>query len=209
MPCIDDATPTTGFDRHYVYHSAWAARVLAKTRPALHIDISSNLYFVSLVSAFIPVRFLDCRPANLALAGLSEETGDLTSLPFADRSVSSLSCMHVVEHIGLGRYGDQLDPDGDKKAMAELERVIAPGGSLLLVTPIGRPILRFNGHRIYSPEQLTVQFSELKLVEFTLIPERSEDGHPIRHPTPEQVCKEQYGCGCFWFHRPAQDSVIQ
>ena len=40
--------------------------------------------------------------------------------------------MHVVEHIGLGRYGDQVDPDGDLMAMKELERVTAKLGKLLL-----------------------------------------------------------------------------
>ena len=202
MPCLCDATLRTEYDRHYVYHSAWAARVLARIRPALHIDISSNLYFVSLVSAFMPVQFFDYRPADLALEGLACERGDLLDLPFADGSVLSLSCMHVVEHVGLGRYGDPLDPEGDAKAMGELERVIAPGGSLLFVTPIGRPVLRFNGHRIYSPEQILKQFSSLRLIEFVLIPEHNEDGPPIRNPTPEQVAKESYGCGCFWFYRP-------
>jgi len=47
--------------------------------------------------------------------------------------------MNVVEHVGLGRYGEPLDPEGDIKAMRELRRVLAPGGSLLFVVPVGRP----------------------------------------------------------------------
>ena len=56
-----------------------------------------------MVSAFIPVEFYDYRPAELSLSGLEFKHADLTHLPFADNSVESLSCMHVIEHIGLGR----------------------------------------------------------------------------------------------------------
>src|SRR5262245_35638182 len=103
---IDDRTANTPFDRHYIYHPAWAARVLARTRPAMHVDISSTLHFCSIVSAFVPVKFYDYRPAALCLRDLSTEFADLLALPFPDGSVASLSCMHTVEHIGLGRYGD-------------------------------------------------------------------------------------------------------
>ncbi len=46
------------------------------------------------------------------------------------------SCMHTIEHIGLGRYGDPLDAVGDQTALSELQRVVAPGGSLLIVVPV-------------------------------------------------------------------------
>src|SRR3974390_568380 len=74
--CLSDATPTTTFDRHYVYHTAWAARVLAKTRPHVHIDISSSLYFAGISSAFVPIRFFDYRPVRLGLSGLTTEGAD-------------------------------------------------------------------------------------------------------------------------------------
>lgn len=129
-PCLNDRTDATGFDRHYVYHTAWASRVLAESRPKEHIDISSSLYFVAIASAFVPIRFFDYRPADLHLTNLTSEPADLLSLPFKGGSVDSLSCMHVVEHVGLGRYGDPLDPDGDLKAISELKRVLARGGVL-------------------------------------------------------------------------------
>jgi hypothetical protein len=70
-PCLYDRTEVTGFDRHYVYHTAWAARIVAQQRPAYHVDISSSLYFCALVSAFVPVLFFDYRPARLFLSNLS------------------------------------------------------------------------------------------------------------------------------------------
>lgn len=202
-PCLGDKVPVTNFDRHYIYHPAWAARILVQTSPELHIDISSSLHFVSLVSAFLPVKFYDYRPANLQLSNLACEKADLRALPFDDQTVHSLSCMHVVEHVGLGRYGDPLDPDGDIKAMRELQRVLAQGGSLLFVVPVGRPRIRFNAHRIYSFDQISRCFSGLQLKEFTLIPELAGSGPLIRDAGGYLVEQEDYGCGCFWFRRSA------
>ncbi len=197
-PQIRDKTITTGFDRHYVYHTAWAARVVAETRPAKHIDISSSLYFSGIVSAFVPVEFYDYRPADLTLSGFESKAGDLMRLPFEDASVNSLSCMHTVEHIGLGRYGDPIDPDGDLKAAKELARVLAPGGSLLFVVPMGREAkIEFNAHRIYSYDAALALFPDLTLKEFSLIPEHA--GPLLRNADPRLLADESYACGCFHF----------
>ncbi len=196
FPCLDDRTAITSFDPHYTYHPAWAARIVVKTRPAKHIDIGSTLTFCTMVSANVPVEFYDIRPARLDLSNLECKRGDLMSLPFSDGSVSSLSCMHVVEHVGLGRYGDPIDPDGDLKAMAELKRVLGKGGSLLFVTPVGRPTIRFNAHRIYSYEQIAGYFDSLHLQEFALVDDR---GSFIEHAGASEADRQEYGCGCWWF----------
>jgi SAM-dependent methyltransferase len=196
---MEDKTGATGFDRHYVYLTAWAARVLARTRPEVHVDISSYLYFSSIVSAFIPIEFYDYRPADLKLNNLTSESANLLALPFADQSIESLSCMHVVEHVGLGRYGDALDPDGDLKAVTELKRVLAPAGTLLFVVPTGKPKIMFNAHRIYSYDQVMSYFSDLQLKQFALIPDNPGDGAIIYDATSEQADEQTYGCGCFWF----------
>jgi SAM-dependent methyltransferase len=199
MPCLTDRTAATDFDRHYIYHPAWAARVLAETRPASHVDISSILSFAATVSAFVPVRFYDYRPARVELTGLEAGAADLTRLPFADESILSLSSMHVVEHIGLGRYGDPLDPVGDVKAMQELSRVLTPGGSLLFVVPVGRPRIVFNAHRIYAYRQIVEHFPGLELRQFALVPDDPAAGGLIEN-APEALADAQtYGCGCFWF----------
>ncbi len=199
-PCLGDKTAITGFDHHYIYHTAWAARIVAQTRPVRHVDISSSLYFCALVSAFIPVQFYEYRPADLHLGNLSSELADLLALPFANASINSLSCMHVVEHIGLGRYGDPLDPDGDLKAIAELKRVLANGGSLLFVVPVGKPKIMFNAHRIYSYSQIASAFADLQLQQFALITDNGQEGLIENAPT-EMADAQTYGCGCFWFTR--------
>lgn len=194
-------TENTAFDAHYIYHPAWAARVLAETRPKKHVDISSILSFSTITSAFIPIDFYDYRPARLFLDNLTTKQADLVQLPFADNSIESLSCMHTVEHVGLGRYGDTLDANGDLKAIAELKRVLAPQGNLLFVVPIGKPKILFNAHRIYSYAQIVDSFKELGLVEFFLIPDNAATVGVIPHATKEQADQQTYGCGCFWFKK--------
>jgi SAM-dependent methyltransferase len=200
---LRDATATTAFDRHYIFHTAWAARVLAEMRPREHIDIASSLYFVTSLSAFIPTVFIDYRPAELGLAGVECRAGTLMSLPYPSDSVDSISCMHVVEHIGLGRYGDPLDYDGDLKAFGELVRVLAPGGHLLFVVPIGGEArIQFNAHRIYTYTMVTEMARALELVEFALIPDDGAREGLIRNAPPELAALQRYGCGCFHFRRP-------
>ncbi len=199
---LRDATATTAFDRHYIFHTAWACRVLSEARPSEHVDVGSAVFFISSVSAFVPTRFIDFRPADLGLNGLVTQPGNLLQLPLASDTVQSLSCMHVIEHVGLGRYGDPLDYDGDIKAAHELIRVLSPGGSLLIVVPIGgHARIQFNAHRIYTYQQVLRLFPDLTLVEFALISEDGKQGGLIRHADPDLASAERYGCGCFHFKK--------
>lgn len=200
-PQVKDKTLKTGFDRHYVYHTSWAARKVKELNPEFHTDISSSLYFSGIVSAFVPVKFYDYRPAQLKLSGLESKSCDLTKLSFSDNSIKSLSCMHTVEHIGLGRYGDQIDPNGDVRATKELERVVAVGGYLIFVVPVGKPKIEFNAHRIYSYEQVIGLFPNLKLVEFSIVTDTVEQGDFIENTDPQLVQSQNYACGCFLFKK--------
>lgn len=198
-PQVKDKTIKTGFDRHYVYHTAWAARKVKEINTIKHIDISSSLYFCAIVSAFTEIDFYDYRPADLKLSNLKSLEGNLHHLPFDTNSVKSISCMHTIEHIGLGRYGDPIDAEGDIKAINELKRVVQLGGNLLFVTPVGKPKIEFNAHRIYSYEQVISYFEGFELKEFSLIPEHEETGGIIKDANPALVKNEDYACGCFWF----------
>jgi hypothetical protein len=200
-PCLKDKTLATSFDRHYIFHTAWAARVIAQIKPSYHVDISSSLYFCSIVSSFIPIHFYDYRPAILNLSNLTSNHADLGALPFASESIQSISCMHVIEHIGLGRYGDALNPLGDLLAASELSRVLAFGGNLIIVVPVGKPNIFFNAHRVYSYYQVKAMFPSLVLIEYSLIPDDPHEGGIIVNATPEQTNKQNYGCGLFWFSK--------
>ena len=188
------------FDRHYFYHTAWASRKLYEFQPEKHVDIGSDIRFSSFISTFVKTEYYDIRELNIQLSGLVTKVADLTCLPFDSDSINSLSCMHVIEHCGLGRYGDVVNPKADLIAMNELIRVLAPSGLLCFVVPIaGTPKIKFNAHRIYSYEQIMDYFGILSLQEFVLIPDHYKDGNLVNKPSKDLLNKQKYGCGCFLF----------
>lgn len=171
IPVLDEDTNWTHADWDYVLHTNWAARVLARTRPQRHVDIGSYSYFATLCSTFVPnFEFYDVRPLGVEVPGLKMDFANLFGLPFSDNSVPSLSCLHVIEHIGLARYGDRLDAKGDIRAAQELIRVLAPGGRLLIVVPMNlTPRVNFNAHRIYAPPYVADLFKPLALDWMTVL----------------------------------------
>ena len=179
---------------------ARAMRRIVPTRPRLHVDIGSQIIFANLLAGVIPVVFVDYRPLNAKLSGLTCLGGSLLGLPFADRSLSSVSCLHVIEHIGLGRYGDPLDPEGTRKALRQLARVLSPGGNLFLATPVGKTRLCFNAHRIHLAEAIREMVPELELVEFSGV---HDNGRYVEHVQLSSFRESEYACGFFWFRRPA------
>ena len=197
-PQVHDRTDKTPFDAHYLYVNNWAFRRILATAPLLHIDVGSQTIFASLLSGILPVVFVDYRPLDAKLDGLWCLGGSLLALPFADRSVSSLSCLHVAEHIGLGRYGDPLDPDGTRKACRELARVLAPGGNLFFAVPVGRPRLCFNAHRVHAAETVCEYFAALQLIEFSGV---HDDGRWVERVDLAEFRDSDYACGMFWFQR--------
>lgn len=198
LPQLFDATASTSFDAHYFYQAAWAMERIANLGRHQHVDIGSEVKFVSLLSTHLPTVFLDFRPLRAKLPQFTCLAGDILHLPLQSDSVESLSCLHVIEHIGLGRYGDSLNPSGTQQACAELERVLAPGGSLFLSTPIGRQRTCFNSHRICSPSQVLKIFRSVEIVEFSVV----DDHHQMRiNVQPEDYENAHHACGLFWLRR--------
>ncbi len=201
-PILRDKTKTTHFERQYVYHTAWAVRCVQKIHPTKHIDFGSILYFPITLSAFIPTEFYDYRPAQLELPGLVSKFGNLVGIDLADNSQESVSCLHTIEHIGLGRYGDPIDPEGDRKAIRELSRIVAPLGSLLIVVPMGiHQRTEFNAHRIYEYETFVSYFPGFELVDFSYIPQDEKRGGLLMNTDPSIIGTDTLGCGCFWFKK--------
>lgn len=197
-PCLFDRTDTTPFDAHYFYQDSWAARRILRIRPTHHVDVGSRVDFVGILSAAVPIVFLDIRPLEASLPNLRTAAGSLAHLPFSDGSVPSLSCLSVLEHIGLGRYGDPLDPQGTKRACRELARVLARGGNLFVGVPVGRERVCFNAHRVHSPQTILRYFEDLTLVEFSCVV-----GEGIFHEgvDPYRTDLGKSACGLFWFTR--------
>ncbi len=163
-PCLYDRTSTTQIEPIYFYQDTWAFERIVNSKPTRHVDIGSHHKFVAFLSKITPVTMVDIRPLSLPLNTLSFVPGSILNLPFEDRSQESVSSLCVIEHIGLGRYGDPLDTEGTWKALAELIRVTAIGGNLYVSAPVddhGR--VEFNAHRVLNEKKLLAAFEDFHL----------------------------------------------
>jgi len=196
QPCLGDWTASTPFDPHYFYQGAWLARRVAISVPAKHTDIGSSVLTIGVLSATVETVFVDLRPLKTNLSSLTSMSGNILDLSFPDNTIESLSCLHVIEHIGLGRYGDPLDTQGSLKAAAELQRVLRHGGKLYLSLPIGRERVCFNAHRVHHPSSVLKMFSQLEMLEFSFV---DDDGQFHEHGSFSEAENMEYGCGLFLF----------
>lgn len=166
FPRLFDKTVTTGIDPVYFYQDTWCARKIFENKPSRHYDVGSKADLIGTISQFVPTTMVDIRPLEVKLPELSFVKGSILALPFKDGEIASLSSICVVEHIGLGRYGDPLDQFGSEKSAAELVRVLAPGGSLYVSVPIDNENkVYFNAHRAFTREYILELFGSLKMIE--------------------------------------------
>jgi SAM-dependent methyltransferase len=201
-PQLRDWTESSPFDPHYTYQDAWAAREIHADGPARHVDVGSRISYVMGLTAFVPVVFVDLRPLAVTFPGLESVEGTLMALPFEDASVESISCLHVAEHIGLGRYGDPLDPHGTEKAARELARVVAPGGRLYFSLPVGRPRTAFNAHRVHDPRSIPTLFPELRLDAFAGVDDARRFHERLE---TADLAGSDWACGFYRFTRDPED----
>ena len=200
----DRFAPAAGLTFHYFFQDLWAATLLHRRGTRRHVDVGSRVDgFIAHLLPFCAVEYVDIRPLDLDWPNFSFRQGAITEMPHADGSVESLSSLHVIEHIGLGRYGDDVDAQGHKRAANELMRVLAPGGTLLIGTPVGKEKVAFDAHRIFDPQTVRDLFGPLELVSFALIDDR---GQMFNDATFDQARTCDYGCGLFEFRKAGGDT---
>lgn len=160
---------------HYFHQDLLVASYVHQRNPSKHIDVASRVDgLVAHIASFREIIVMDIRSlpqsehSNIRyLQGdLMERVGPLRN------SCDSLSCLHALEHFGLGRYGDPLDPDGHIKGFNNLVEMLQPGGTLYISFPIGRRQVHFNAHRVFDPEEILEWIKpipELKIVQFDYV----------------------------------------
>jgi SAM-dependent methyltransferase len=197
FPWLLDAGAPSGKAGEYFYQDTWCVGLVTRRAPAIHVDVGSALISMGCLSQTVPLVYVDLRPTDVSLRNFRPLRGSLVHLPFADATIPSISSLSVVEHIGLGRYGDSLDASGTDRACTELSRILAPGGHLYVAVPTSNePHVAFNAHRVFAPDDFIAKFRDLTLVDEAY-------GTATRLLTRDEYDKfgQPYAYGCYGFTR--------
>ena len=200
-PCLEDRFSASGTaSGHYFHQDLLVARRVFLNNPEKHVDIGSRVDgFVAHVASFREIEVFDIRELGSVIPNvrftrrdIMQEVGD-ELLGYCD----SLSCLHALEHIGLGRFGDAIRTDGYLVALRNLHKLLKVGGKCYLSVPIGAQRIEFNAHRVFSLDYLlSLLACDYRIDSFSFI-----DDVGMMHENvvlDENAIAENYGCyfGC-------------
>ena len=153
VPCIQEKDQESGvLAEHYFYQDLYVARKVFQNNPVRHVDIGSRIDgFVAHVASFREIEVLDVRDFHLNIPNIRFTRADLAAKDFSLVDYcDSLSCLHALEHFGLGRYGDPVNYDGHLVGWEHMFRMLKKGGKFYFSVPIGDQRIEFNAHRVFS-----------------------------------------------------------
>lgn len=156
----EDSSGTLGA---YFFQDLLVARWILEDRPRRHLDVGSRIDgFLGHLAVFRDVEAIDIRPQPVTVANIRFHQMDLMAeLPQNwVGCTDSLSCLHTIEHFGLGRYGDTINPLGHLRGLEQMKRLVEDGGLFYLSTPIGHERVEFNAHRVFSPKTVLSWFPD-------------------------------------------------
>ena len=202
-PILSDRGSASGDVKgHYFHQDLLVAQFIFEHSPLRHIDVGSRIDgFVAHCAAFREIEVLDIRDLpDSAHSNIKFKKQDLMTrvdLPLSD----SVSCLHTLEHFGLGRYGDPINPIGHLDGFKNLVDMLEPKGRLYVSFPIGsKDAVYFNAHRVFHPKSiLGWEPVKLKLLRFDFVDDLG-DLHKD-HNLLITIPKVEYGCGIYTFER--------
>ena len=202
-PCLQEKNQESGvLAEHYFYQDLYVARKVFQNNPVRHVDIGSRIDgFVAHVASFREIEVLDVRDLHLGLPSVRFTRADLSAkdFPLTDYC-DSLSCLHALEHFGLGRYGDPVDYDGHLVGWENMHRILKKGGKFYFSVPIGAQHIEFNAHRVFSVVYLLHLMEKRYDIEsFAYINDRQEfiADAPLDEASIRSNFGCRYGCGVF------------
>lgn len=190
---------------HYFHQDLLVANYIAKNSPVRHIDIGSRIDgFIAHVAAFRSIEVIDVRELkNTGHDNIFFKKMDLMNLESVEPNIcDSLSCLHAIEHFGLGRYGDPINPNGHLLGFKNLLRMLKSNGILYISFPIGScDAVQFNAHRIFKPDSIFSWQNEnpIELLNFSYV---DDTGNLHKEVSIDSVPKNiKYGCGIYSFRK--------
>lgn len=186
-PTLNDFKESAGSaSGHYFWQDLIAAKWIYSAKPNHHLDIASRIDgFVAHVSTFMPVEVLDIRKLESVIPNVTFRQANLQeNNPLNGETFESVSCLHAIEHFGLGRYGDKIEADGHKSGLLNIADLVSTGGRLYLSYPTGEYKVEFNAQRILPPTWAIDLLPHFELIQAVLIP---WNGAPILNVNLEDI----------------------
>lgn len=202
-PCLHDRSDAGGVaSGHYFHQDLLVARRIYERSPTRHIDVGSRVDgFVAHVATFREIEVFDIRPVESKAAHIKFVQQDIMNArPELAGICDSLSCLHALEHFGLGRYGDEVDADGYKRGFDSLTNMVQSGGILYLSVPVGAERIEFNGQRVFGIRRVHDLFkNRFELLSFSYVDDKGDlnENVPISADDIECDLDLNYGCGIF------------
>jgi SAM-dependent methyltransferase len=171
-PCLLDRYSSSGTTSgDYFFQDLTVAQRIFAANPKKHVDVGSRIDgFVAHVASFRQVEVIDIRPQDGKVPNMGFRVADIMDEAASPADYTdSLSCLHCIEHFGLGRYGDPIDASGYLKAIRSFHKMLQPGGTFYLGTPIGPQRIEFNGQRVFGVDFLVrvlEEFFEIQRVSY-------------------------------------------
>ena len=203
-PCLSDRFSSSGLARgHYFHQDLLVATRIFLNNPGIHVDVGSRIDgFVAHVASFRPIEVIDIRPLPSQIPNVSFMQADMMS-PVEDNLVDycdSLSCLHALEHFGLGRYGDPVNYDGYLLGLNNLYRLLKQGGTFYFSVPIGPQRINFDAHRVFSIAYLLELLDGKYTIDhFSFVDDRGDlhENASLSKSNEENNFGCVYGCGIF------------
>lgn len=147
---------------HYFHQDLLVAKLIYEDQPKRHIDVGSRIDgFCAHVASYREIEIVDIRPLEKSVhKNIKFIQADLMQAHDLGET-DSISCLHAIEHFGLGRYSDPIDIEGHNKGISNLVDLVSKGGRLYLSFPIGQnDEVHFNAHRVFG---VTTIFKHLSI----------------------------------------------
>ena len=204
-PCLHDWYEEGGTTKNeYFWQDLLVAQMIFEANPDKHVDVGSRIDgFVGHVASFREIEVFDIRPITAKIPGVTFKQADLMKmLPLLTEYCDSLSCLHALEHFGLGRYGDQVDQYGWRSGFNNMANLLKVGGVFYLSVPIGTSRIEFNANHVFSPINILdlAKKMALYLDKFIVIHQNGAiDRYQASNLVLDNLSNEFYALGIFVF----------
>lgn len=209
VPILDEKYTESGIaSGHYFHQDLLVARKIFQRQPATHVDIGSRVDgFVAHVASFREIEVFDIRKLSNKLTNIIfKQCNFMTPIETELYEYSdSISCLHALEHFGLGRYGDPIDINGHLHGFNNLSKLLEIEGILYLSVPIGSPQrIDFNGQRVFAINTiLEIAKDNFELIEFSYVDDKGDlhENVTLDYQSITNNCDCYFGCGIFEFRK--------